>query len=97
MAYLSVYACIILTRGGIIFALASHSAPFISALFGSSSPKSWKALLAAVSPDTSPLPPRFYRPAMMALGTVHFIVGSAVAIQILAFVGGKPSRMQEVA
>lgn len=54
-------------------------------------PRSWKALLAAVNADTSPLPRRFYRPAMIVNGTIHFVVGSAVAIKLLAIVSGKPS------
>lgn len=99
--YLSVYSCFVINawrvrcRARSLRALRVCLFYFVLSFVGPS-PRSWKALLAAVNPDTSPLPPRFYRPAMMALGTVHFIVGSAFAIKVLAIVGGKPSRMKEV-
>ncbi|CAM9403512.1 unnamed protein product [Pylaiella littoralis] len=57
-------------------------------------PRSWKALLAAVTPDTSPLPRRLYRPAMMVMGTIHLFIGGAVAVKILTMVGGTPSKVQ---
>lgn len=57
------------------------------------SPRSWKALLAAVNPDTSPLPRRFYRPAMIVMGTLHVVLGSAIGVKFLAVFGGKPSKV----
>ncbi|CBJ27926.1 conserved unknown protein [Ectocarpus siliculosus] len=50
-------------------------------------PRSWKKLLAAVNADTSPLPRRFYRPAMIAMGTLNLIVGGAVGGKFLTILG----------
>lgn len=81
-----------------VLALAYHFTPRVSANFNlpfySFSPRSWKALLAAVTPDTSPLPRRLYRPAMMVMGTIHLFIGGAVAVKILTMVGGTPSKVQ---
>ncbi|CAM9718402.1 unnamed protein product, partial [Hapterophycus canaliculatus] len=51
-------------------------------------PRSWKTLLAAVNADTSPLPRRFYRPAMIVMGTLNLIIGGAVGGKFFSVISG---------
>ncbi|CAM9368093.1 unnamed protein product [Ectocarpus fasciculatus] len=50
-------------------------------------PRSWKKLLAAVNADTSPLPRRFYRPAMIVMGTLSLLVGGAAGGKVISIFG----------
>lgn len=51
------------------------------------SPTNWKTLLAKVRPDVSPMPKRYYRPAMATLGSMTMGVAWAI--------GGKFSALMK--